>query len=314
MTVSRALRGQPGVSDKLRQQIQATAAKLGYRPDPLLGRLMHQLRRGGHRGFRASLCALTDKPDEPAYCVRLYHHAMRRAEELGFSLSRLRVSAGRHGWQAAIRTLRARGVEGVMLLPLVEPTSVDSADWSAFSVVAATSSVIAPRFHEVVPNHAANCRLLVERLAQQGFRRLGFVGHTTHAQRTHDAYASALAWHHMRYKVRCAPLFYAYDSVPKIAKWVNKERPDVVIVGHPPHFSQFKAELSRAGISVPWALANSLPFHPYAPGLDERHDSIGAIAMDTLTSLVLRGERGIPPVPTSISITGEWVEPTGTLR
>jgi DNA-binding LacI/PurR family transcriptional regulator len=273
---------------------------------------MHQLRHGGHTGFRASLCALTDIPkaEEPAYCERLYRHALQRAQELGFTLSLLRVSSASGSWPATVRTLRARGVEGVILLPLIAPSSVESADWSAFSVIAATSSVIAPRFHEVVPNHAANSRLMVEQLEHQGFRRLGFVGLTTHAQRTHDAYSCALAWHHTRHQVRCDPFFYAPGSIPKIANWVKKERPDVIIVGHPPHFPHLQAELNRTRQPVVWALANSLPFTPFAPGLDERHDAIGAIAIDSLASLVLRGERGIPRIASTVSITGEWIDPT----
>ncbi|MGC4075410.1 MAG: LacI family DNA-binding transcriptional regulator [Nibricoccus sp.] len=310
MTVSRALRGLPGVSDELKARIEAAAARLRYRPDPAVGRLMHQLRRGGHVGLRASICALTDIPkqDEPAYMERMYRHAVARARELGFTLSLLRVSRARGGWAAATRALRARGVEGVLLLPLIEPGSVEAADWSGFSVVAATSSITAPHFHEVVPNHAANVRLLVEQLERQGRRRLGFVGLTTHASRTRNAYSRELAWHHSQYDVRCAPLLYPPDSVPEIAGWFRRERPDVVIVGHPPHFPQFRTELKRAGLPAVWVLANSLPFASGAPGLDERHDLIGAVAIDTLASLVVRAERGIPEIAPSISIVGEWAD------
>lgn len=308
MTVSRALRGSPGVSDSLRKRIQTTAKRLGYRPDPVVGRLMHQLRRGGRAAFRASLCAVTDIPidDEPAYCERLRRHAGARARELGFSLSVLRIPRGDGSWPTATRTLAARGVEGVLLLPLVEPTSVEAAAWQSFSVVAATSSITAPRFHEVVPNHAANTRLLVERLAAQGLRRLGFVGLTTHAERTHHAYSCALAWHHVQAGLRCRPLFYSPDTTPEITAWVRQERPDVVIVGNPPDLQRFKMELKRTKLSVRWALANSRPFVRGEAGLDERHDLIGVAAVDALVGLVTRGERGIPRIATTISISGEW--------
>lgn len=312
MTVSRGLRGMPGVSEKLRRQIEDCAKRLGYRPDPVVGKLMHQLRRGGRAGRRASLCAITDvlEKEEPAYCTRIYRHALERAHELGFTLSRLNVAASRGGWAACLRTLTARGVEGVMLLPLREPGSIDGANWDEFSVVAATSSVIAPKFSEIIPNHAANARLMVERLAAKGFRRIGFVGLTTHAVRTRDAYSAALAWHHVQHDQVCRPLFYPDNAPPRIAGWVRRERPEVVIVGYPPDLARFRSEVKRERLSVNWAVANSRPFFDEAAGIDERHDLAGAAAIDMLASLVVRGERGVPRVPVTVSISGEWSEVT----
>lgn len=307
MTVSRALRGRPGVSDALRKRIRAAAARMGYRPDPEIGRLMQHLRYGGKPGFHANLCALVDFASESeSYSARLARHAEQRARELGFDFAIVRVTPGRNGWRAALRAARARGAGGILLLPLAEPTRLDSAGWDDFSVVAATSSVTFPRFHEVAPNHAANARLLVDRLVECGFRRLGFTGRSTHSLRTRDTLPAALAWHHSQSGVRCAPLIYASDRPPSLLPWLRRERPDVVVVGHPPDLPVFQAELKRAGITVRWALANSLPFDRSAPGLDERADLVGAVAIDTLASLVTRGERGIPAVANSLSITGEW--------
>ncbi len=308
MTVSRALRGRPGVSEALRARIRATAARLGYRPDPEIGKLMHHLRRGTKAGLRANLCAVTDYPEgaESGYCTRLHRHACERARELGFAFSVLRVKPGRRGWGAAFRAIAARGVEGVLLLPLVEPTALAPEGWERLSVVSATSSVTAPRFHEVAPNHSANARLLIDRLVGRGFQRLGFVGRTSHSRRTRDAFPAALAWHHSQSGLRCAPLLYPSETPPSLRAWLRRERPDMVIVGHPPDLSVFEEDLRLAGMAERRVLANSRPFELSAPGLDERSDLIGSVAIDTLASLVMRGERGIPAVPSSISITGEW--------
>ena len=310
MTVSRALRGRPGVSDKLRERILATAKRMGYRPDPEIGKLMHHLRYAEKSGRHANLCAVTDfsADAEPRYCARLHQHAAERANELGFAFSIIRVAPKQGGWTAALRSIKARGVEGVLLLPLVGSTSLDPEVWSDLSVVSATSSVTAPRFHEVAPNHAANARLLVDHLVERGFRRLGYVGLTVHVQRTREALPAALAWHHARLGESCAPLLYSAEQPPDLVAWARQQRPDIVIVGRPSDLPGFREELERAGLRLPWALANSRAFFDHAPGLDERDDLIGAAAIDTLSSLVTRGERGIPRVPTSVSITGEWCE------
>lgn len=319
MTVSRALRGQPGVSDSLRKRIRATAVRLGYQPDPTLNRLMLHLRRERSRGVRAALCAVTDIPAslEPDYCARLHRRAALRARELGFAFSILRASPETGGWPALVRILAARGVEGVVFLPMVAPTALESAPWDAFSVVAATSSVSVPLVHRVTPDHAANARLLVARLAALGHRRLGFVGTTTHGQRTCDAFPSAVAWHHARLGLRCTPLIHAPDATPDVAGWILRQKPDVIILGRPADLPRYQAECLRAfraaSRSPAWALAGPLPSVPGLPALDERHDLVGAAAIDTLAGLVARGERGTPSLATTVTIPGDWSGPSATL-
>jgi len=308
MTVSRAMRGRPGVSDALRERIRSTAARMGYRPDPEIGKLMHHLRYAEKSGRHANLCAVTDfaADAEPRYCARLHRHAAHRAGELGFAFSVIRVEPKKSGWSAALRSIKARGVEGILLLPMTAETALDPDDWRGLSVVSATSSVTSPRFHEVAPNHAANARLIIDHLVAGGFRRLGYVGLSAHARRTREALLAALAWHHARQGESCAPLLYASENPPDIVTWARRENPDLVLVGRPTDLPRFRAELERAGLRPPWALANSRAFFDHAPGLDERDDLIGAAAIDTLASLVTRGERGVPGVPTSVSITGQW--------
>ncbi|MEY4489689.1 MAG: hypothetical protein RIQ79_2197, partial [Verrucomicrobiota bacterium] len=110
MTVSRALRGRPGVDPALRERIRAQAEQLGYRPDPALHRLMLHLRSAREHRMRAVICALTDIPLrlEPAYCRRLRAHAEARALALGFAFSLQRVGRGPKAWHALDRVLRSR--------------------------------------------------------------------------------------------------------------------------------------------------------------------------------------------------------------
>ncbi|KAF0093473.1 MAG: LacI family transcriptional regulator [Puniceicoccaceae bacterium 5H] len=312
MTVSRAMRDQPGVAHEMRERIKETAQRLGYCPDPEMGRLMRHLRRGSKAQLKANLCAVTNFPpgEEPRYSARLCRYAAEHAQALGFRFSLIRVSSVTGDWSATLRMMKARGVAGVLLLPMVGPTELSALDWSGLSVVSATSSVTQPRFHEVAPNHSANARLMIDHLAARGYRRIGYVGLTPHAQRTREALPAALAWHHARHQVRCEPLLFMPDEpMPDIVVWAQREQPEVILVGRPPDQPGFQQALERAGIRVAWALANSRAFFDYAPGLDERDDLIGVCAVSTLSDLFVRAERGIPEIPTSISITGQWVDP-----
>ena len=308
MTVSRAQGGRPGVSPELRDELRRKAEQLGYRPDPTIDRLMSHIRSRRRSTVRAVIVAVTDiaEADEPAYCERLRRHAAARARELGFAFSVLRARPDTGGWPALRRTLHARGVDGVLLLPMSSPISLHAQEWSHFSIVAATSSIVAPSFHRVTPDHLANAALVVSRLVERGHRRLGFVGTTTHSERTRDAFPSALAWHHTRLGLRCVPLVHPPTETPKIAAWVRKERPEVIVVGRPGDLPGFQSELARARLRVAWCLAGILSDHPTHPGLDERHDLIGAAAIDTLAGLVVRADHGTPLVPATVSIVGTW--------
>ncbi len=310
MTVSRALRGRPGVAAELGNRIRARAEALGYRPDPNLRRLALHLRRRRQRDVRAVIAAITDIPValEPAYCALLIRHAAAHARTHGFAFSTLRIAPNQGGEEALARVLRARGVEGVLLLPMLAPTAFAPLLWTDFSVVAATSSITSPVFHRVVPDHAANARLLVARLAAAGHRRLGFVGTTTHTARTGEAFPSALAWHHARHGLRCRPYLHPPDQQPSAVAWAEREQPDVVIVGRPEDLPRHRAEFASAGLTPAWALAGALPVGKDTPALDERHDLIGTAAVDALAGLIVRGERGVPPTPTSICLPGDWRE------
>lgn len=309
MTVSRALRGRPGVSEEMRERIRSSAEKLGYRPDPVLLRLMHHLRDRRGAGLAAVVAAITDftTAEEPPYCQRLRRHAAARARELGFQFSVLRVDGAKHAWESLPRVLQARGVDGVLLLPMRQPLSLPARAWRGCAIVAATSSVLDPVFHRVTPDHAANARLLVSRLVARGHRRIGFVGTATHSQRTHDAFPSALAWHHARLGLACPPLIHAPDAAPSLVDWFLANRPDVIVVGRAGDLARHRAELARDGRSPAWALAGALPPAGEFGGLDERHDLIGAAAIDVLAGLVARGERGAPAVATTISLPGAWI-------
>lgn len=309
MSVSRALGGKPGVSEKLRQKILETAGRLGYRPDPGLIRLSHHLRSRRLAADHTTLCAVTDIPAErePAYCTRLIHHAKERARALGYAFSLLRINRREVGWTNLSAVLSARGVEGVLLLPMVGMIDLGALDWSRFSVICATSSVSGPRFHRVHPDHSANARLLVERLVSRGLNRIGFIGTHSHAERTLEAYPAALTWHHTRAGLRCTPLLHDGAQTPCAVDWAQREKPEVVVLGRPGDFTRHRAEFAAARLEVKWALAGSMAeAHGADEVLDERHDLIGVAAIDTLAGMVMRSERGVSAPPLTISVPGDW--------
>ena len=138
MTVSRALRNSPRITPEVRAKVHKVAARLGYRPDPEVVKLMNHLRRRSKPTFVASIAALTSLSTdiEPPFLRRARENAQARAAELGYALEVFRVDAPEKFNRGLERMLVSRGIEGVLLLQMHAPIRVDRLlDWEKFSAV-----------------------------------------------------------------------------------------------------------------------------------------------------------------------------------
>lgn len=312
MTVSRVLRNYPAISESVRARVQKAVRSLGYLPDPEMAKLMHHLRKRRKPAFQASICALTTRgPDAPpsTYCDGIELGAEQRAEALGYSFSTLQIGPSRETWRTLPRILRSRGVEGVVLLPMLTPAKFDGLlDWRDFSIVSTTSSVLSPALHAVLPHHFKNSQMLAERLFALGYRRIGVVINFEQTQRLSHALTAAVTWHGLLHEGRCVPpLIYSGRSPLGLEEWFQREQPDVIVT----HIQRLCREFAeRLGLSLPGPVgvvsANTEPGAPCA-GINECPEDIGCTAIDLLAGMIQRGVRGIPEMPTTTQVPGFWV-------
>jgi len=316
MTVSRALRNSPLVTEPLRERIKKTAQKLGYRPDPELARLMKRLRRNKKSSYVATLAAISsvEKGMEPRTLLTTWTSAQARAEELGYRLELFRPKTPTEFNRQLQRTLVNRGIEGVLLLQMTYPSDVGALlDWEKFSVVAASPSVIHHAFPQVGANYYHNARLLCAELARRGCARIGFVSTSTFCVRTDDAFRVATAWHNLRAPAPPPAPLIASSRLPsrgELLAWLAREKPDGVIA-HSPESAAFVAEhIAASGAPRPFlACTNVDPDTTRFPGVDERREQIGRNAVDLLAGLVARGEKSDRASPIGILVNGRWTEP-----
>ena len=71
MAVSLALRGRPGVSPSTRRKVLAVAKKMGYAPDPELGKLMARMRQKITHEVRSCLAFLIPGVSEEGRIISL---------------------------------------------------------------------------------------------------------------------------------------------------------------------------------------------------------------------------------------------------
>lgn len=135
MTVSLALRQHSRISPAVRQKVQALARRVGYRPDPEVARFMTYLRTakphqcGSVIGFLHGLKQRSSWRGEPRF-AKFHASALARCAELGYRLEDFWLRETGMTPRRLVGILHSRGIEGVLLTPLLEGGGYDELDFS----------------------------------------------------------------------------------------------------------------------------------------------------------------------------------------
>jgi DNA-binding LacI/PurR family transcriptional regulator len=307
-TVALALKNAPRIPPATRKRIQAIAKNAGYRPDPAVRKLMLHLRTRREHRLRANIAVLVPHPSAPQYfSASLLNGIKTRAQNLGYAVSTLPFLNRRPDIVALQRMLRSRGIEGVIFAPLELPQALDAGfDFSDLSVVAATSSVLHPRFHAVMPNHYDNMIMACESLARIALTKIGLAISQNHDERVRHRTAGAIAWNMLFKKTpMAAPLVAREMSDSDIFAWLKNEQPDAVVADH-----DFERRLAALLPLAPHPATKLITLNwpsRFTPlGIDQRETEIGVAAVDVLSGMIERGEKGIPRNPRVTMIDGRW--------
>ncbi len=315
MTVSRALGGRGRVAEETRRRITTLAERLGYRPDPQIAKLMHHLRNRRTRRFQSVIVGLTTRTahDRESYFRTLVAAAKARVTGRGYGFELMHLPSSADKWIGLHRTLRSRGVDGLLLLPQRAPIDLTNLlTWEEFSVVSTSASALGPPAHRVMPHHFANTILLCRTLAQRGHRRIGLVIAANHDRRSENGFTAAVTWHGLNETDHFVPpLVTTRQDVEHLRTWYIRERPDAIITNEPQSARECARVLGLKLSGPPRFVVTSLieSANPGGiAGIDERPDEIGKAAADLLTSMVERRVQGSPDSPASTLLTGRWVE------
>jgi DNA-binding LacI/PurR family transcriptional regulator len=309
MTASLALRNSPRLSPETRQRVREVAEQLGYRPDPEISRLMGRLRPS--RKSRGSVViAMVDLHAAKPAQIHPYEAGVRqgittRADALGFGVSLFPLSEYHRGVKQLLRVIRHRGITGAILLPSSEPVAfANDISWDGLSVVAATSTVTAPHFHQVSPNHLQNITTVIETVQRRGRKRLGAIFSESLEFRTHHAYSIALAWHGHRDRILILPdALPESAAVERVAAWLKTHAPDAILGGD----AMTRVFQSRRLAHVPTEVEIVTLTSRRDSGsayLDQRPELVGACAVSLLTGMMHNNETGVPAEPQLTTIRG----------
>ncbi|MBK1876105.1 LacI family DNA-binding transcriptional regulator [Pelagicoccus mobilis] len=325
MTVSKALRGVPGVSEENRRRIKKIAQELGYKPNPNVAKALAAVAETGHSSVGERLAFLTTHKTAEGWrdfphITGCFEGAKERAKEIGYELESF--WALEPGIKLA-DVLYARGIDGIVLAPtgaelMSEGRRTIDFDWSRASVVEINEQLDDPHFRVVRHDHYSSMLESLYQLESLGYRRIGFaMSRTTEARNRHRWSSAYLLWSRMRNAEGEIPLYlYDDDDVSAFGQWARANRLDSII-GLPREFLMMK----KAGLECPKELGFASLDHQAVPGedivcsgVDQNSHSIGASAVDLLVGLIHTGEKGPPPNPVKLVCAGRWVSGESTMK
>ncbi|HRJ71947.1 MAG TPA: LacI family DNA-binding transcriptional regulator, partial [Terrimicrobiaceae bacterium] len=179
VTVSLALKNHPDISRARREEVQALARKMGYRPDPALSSLM-VYRRGRRNVAISSSIAWINHWAHPKE-LRQHHEfdaywrgACESAERFGYHLDEL-IWPEDCSPERFEKILLTRNIRGILIPPHRSQPEWGSFHWENFSVIRFGLSVRSPDSHVVTADQMRMVILAMQKIRDRGYERIGFV-------------------------------------------------------------------------------------------------------------------------------------------
>lgn len=320
-TVSRALRNLPTISEARRKEIQKMAKKMGYVPNAMAVGLVKQREMKTIRQASTGLAWLNTWP----FPERLrefkefdlyWKGASEAAEKAGYRLEEFSCATIP---LSRLKTIfEARNIKGLLIPPfwrgeIIHSSEWDCFPWEKFSSVRFGYSCRKPAFHVVSGAQLNNGTMAVQKIAEKGYRRIGYVGWEgikAPFTRFHAGYL--LAQSELPLLPRLPILFLPptkdeQQNEELFTTWIKEYQPDAILTD----IAQLRTMIEKLGYRVPEDIAlacTSLLDGDANAGIDQNSEEIGRVAVQTLISLLTFQERGIPAKYREVLIQGTWVD------
>ena len=313
MTVSMALRDHPRVAEATKKRIKEIAIEQGYTPDPNLIELMRYLRKRDISKDEPVIALLNGKHrplrefDKDSLLVR--QGAIERAEMLGFKTQDFWLFDPGMRLERTVQILQARGINGIVVLPVEKLKNVFSLPQENFVGVATCAVAAKLGFNQVHPHFYQSMHIGIYNLVEKGFKRIGFCVTAEEDERSNHLYECYLSWYQKSIpeEDRIPPLAKDEITPEDLTAWIEKHQPDVVYSPNVDHYYW----LQDAGMRIP----EDISFAALAPAIEEigeiaqvqvGYRKIGATAIDILKTKLAHEQLGPTDNPAITLIRGEW--------
>ena len=309
-TVSMALRNSEKISAVTREKVREVAAKLDYRPDPLIAALSS--RRREQRPASVDIIAyVTAYPTKEGwrqnrFSPAAYEGACARAAQRGYRIEHFWLRESQMTTRRLANILQARGILGVCFAPFPDVIPQFTFPWENFCAVAIGNTIQRPALHRASPHQFQGMQLVLNTLRQRGYRRIGVaLGKRVTKIVAHNWIGSILMFQHLHGAAAATCLVYEESDREELKEWLTRHKPDAMVVSD----IALLEWIDELGLRIPddMALVPLERFPGYA-SLDQKPAMVGAAAIDLIVSLIQRNETGLPADPTVVMVEGGWVD------
>ena len=310
-TVSMALRNNPRISEKRREEVRRVAEEIGYRPDPMLSSLVAYRQRKQEKPVVSALAWINRWADPKK--LRQYKEfeaywqgACKAAEALGYKIEEFVVNDDLRGSRLN-HILLSRGIRGVLIPPHASDDSWTDLglDWEKFSVVRFGFSISDLRAHMIGSDQMRSSELAIRKISEAGYRRVGFITNKDFDYKTganfRMGYVRGLEMDEKVAKIE--PLILEGPMLPGVAgeeydqiveSWIREEKLDAVFTSE----IGMADAISRMEIRVPkdlgLAATSVRECEGISAGVDQKPYEIGEVAVQVLVGRLNRNDKGEP--------------------
>lgn len=316
ITVSRALRGIEGVSDKEKKRIKKLAQQMGYCPNPLHSAHMFNIRKQ-RKERQANLVYLTGLKGPQAWknnvpSFRIFNGLQACALAQGFNVDVVWGSDPDLSSNRLTSILLNRGVQGIFLAPLAYEAKRYQLDWSKFAVVAIGHSRREFAFNRIFSNHFDGFQQVMETIRARGYKKPGLYISRELDLRLNRCWSSLfLRFEHEWNKKRKQSfpfMLFQEESKEKFVEWMKRSRPDIVLAHSDSVYRWLVSDAYQIPEQIGYVGLNDDSKNKRITRMLRCFEPLGHSALQLMTSLLFNNQRGIPENAQTVTVDCQWYE------
>jgi LacI family transcriptional regulator len=313
-TVSLALKNHPRISDEKKKEVLETAEKMGYRPDPQLSALIHYRSKNQETKERPRIAFLTNWDEKNKWRTNYAHNcfyegAEDQATKLGYSLEHFWIGEPGMTGKRLSRIIYNRGIKGVIISSFQYPQEDYEFDWTKFCSVKIDNLPLNLQAHTVRNDHLNIVRTAIRKTHEKGYKKIGLCLQENWGETVDYLWSAGFLWErsHLLKDNSVPTVYLKYEDEKVFQEWYKKHKPDAIISINKFAINWLESMNLELGEDVGYVDLNAIPGETIS-GVSQKHTYVGKAATDTLHSLMIRNEYGLPESPIVSMVAGEWIE------
>lgn len=329
-TVSFALRNRPNVSEETKKRIREIAMRLGYVPNPVFASMMSKQRRrtlqkksSASRQMRAILgCFMTHKAVNQ---MRQGYHSTDKeftagmeaaCVEEGFVYERFLWDDFGESPRRLFASLRTRKVPGMVFLGGNVPKwAAPEAGWERYAFAALANPSDYLKTHYSSADHYNNAWLVMTRLTERGYKRIGFVMHRSawavrsnfKALSAYTGWFSQGGFEFGTGKKRMPPPYFVKEwNRDDFLRWLDRYKPDALVLAENEPLEFLREAGWRMPEDIGVAHLDLDTGWRHLAGIRQNNFEAGQAAAHLVIDQINRSAFGVPEHARAVLITGDW--------